>query len=57
MPATNHDDLTWGELARVVAIGAEVQRRQARGKSTKALEKQADDIIAKAQARENARKK
>lgn len=57
MPATNHDDLTWGELARVVAIGAKVQRRQARGKSTRALEKQADDIIAKAQARENARRK
>jgi hypothetical protein len=52
MPATNHDDLTWGEIARVVAIGAKVQRLKARGKGTKRLEKQADDIIAKAQARE-----
>ncbi|TQL21954.1 hypothetical protein [Streptomyces sp. SLBN-134] len=57
MPATNHDPLTWGEVARVVAIGAKVQRRQARGKSTRALEKQAEQIIAKAEARENARKK
>ncbi|MFI2912867.1 hypothetical protein ACG2OD_32150 [Streptomyces sp. PDY-4] len=57
MPATNHDPLTWGEVARVVAIGAKVQRRKARGKSTRALEKQAEQIIAKAEARENARKK
>lgn len=57
MPATNHDPLTWGEIARVVAIGAKVQRRKARGKSTRALEKQADDIVAKAEAREAARKK
>lgn len=56
MPATNHDDLTWGEIARVVAIGAKVQRKKARGKSTKALERQADDIVAKAQAREAARR-
>jgi hypothetical protein len=56
MPATNHDDLTWGEIARVVVIGAKVQRKKARGKSTKALEKQADDIVAKAQAREAARR-
>lgn len=57
MPATNHDDLTWGEIARVVAIGAKVQRLKARGKGTKRLEKQADDIVAKAQAREAARRK
>ena len=56
MPATNHDPLTWGEVARVVAIGAKVQRRKARGKSTRALEKQAEQIIAKAEARENARR-
>lgn len=56
MPATNHDDLTWGEIARVVAIGAKVQRRKARGKGTKALEKQADEIVAKARAREAARR-
>jgi hypothetical protein len=52
MPATNHDDLTWGEIARVVAIGAKVQRLKARGKGTKRLEKQADQIIADARARE-----
>ncbi|MEU9754543.1 hypothetical protein AB0D90_15580 [Streptomyces althioticus] len=52
MPATNHDDLTWGEIARVVAIGAKVQRLKARGKGTKRLEKQADQIIANAQERE-----
>ncbi|MFJ3024104.1 hypothetical protein ACIPH4_24630 [Streptomyces tendae] len=58
MPATNHDDLTWGEIARVVAIGAKIQRRKARGKGgTARLEKQADEIVAKAQAREAARRK
>ncbi|GHJ01599.1 hypothetical protein TPA0906_34640 [Streptomyces olivaceus] len=57
MPATNHDDLTWSEIARVVAIGAQIQRRKNRGKATKRLEKQADEIVAKAQARENARRK
>lgn len=57
MPATNHDDLTWREIARVVAIGAQIQRRKNRGKATKRLEKQADEIVAKAQARENTRRK
>ena len=57
MPATNHDPHTWAELARVVAIGAKVQRRKALGKSTKALEKRAEEITAKAQAREAARRK
>ncbi|MET9304974.1 hypothetical protein ABZX68_06495 [Streptomyces cellulosae] len=52
MPATNHDDLTWGEIARVVRIGHKVQRLKARGKGTKRLEKQADQIIADARARE-----
>src|SRR5690606_39728831 len=55
MPATNHDALTWRELAQVVAIGVQIQRRKARGKGTKRLEQQADDIIAKAEAREKAR--
>ncbi|MBZ6252194.1 hypothetical protein KVH27_28000 [Streptomyces olivaceus] len=57
MPATNHDDLTWSEIARVVAIGAKIQRRRARGQSVKALERQADRIIARAEAREKARTK
>jgi hypothetical protein len=57
MPATNHDPHTWGELARVVAIGVKVQRKKARGKSTRALEKRAEEITAKAEAREAARRK
>ncbi|MFF0704974.1 hypothetical protein ACFYVC_32195 [Streptomyces tendae] len=56
MPATNHDALNWREIAQVVAIGVKVQRRKARGRSVKALEKQADRIIARAEARENARR-
>ncbi|MGA5374228.1 hypothetical protein ACPCSD_24600 [Streptomyces griseoincarnatus] len=52
MPATNHDDLTWGEIARVVRLGAQIQRRKARGKGTARLEKQADQIIADARTRE-----
>ena len=57
MPATNHDDLTWAEIARVVAIGAQIQRRRARGKGTARLEKQAEQIIADARAREQARRR
>lgn len=56
VPATNHDPHTWAELARVVAIGAQIQRRKARGKSTARLEKRAEEITAKAQAREDARR-
>ncbi|MBM7091048.1 hypothetical protein [Streptomyces sp. S12] len=57
MPATNHDPHTWRELAQVVAIGVQIQRRKARGKGTKRLEKRAEEITAKAQAREDARRK
>ncbi|MEU9215406.1 hypothetical protein AB0D47_02555 [Streptomyces sp. NPDC048376] len=57
MPATNHDPHTFAELARVVALGARIQRRKARGKGTKALERRADKITAKAEAREAARRK
>ncbi|MBD9735220.1 hypothetical protein IGX29_26130 [Streptomyces sp. H28] len=56
MPATNHDPHTWRELAQVVAIGVQIQRRKARGKGTKRLEKRAEEITAKAQAREDARR-
>jgi hypothetical protein len=52
VPATNHDDLTWGEIARVVRIGHKVQRLNAQGKSAKRWEKEADEIIANARARE-----
>ncbi|MFD8845472.1 hypothetical protein [Streptomyces pseudogriseolus] len=57
MPATNHDPHTWREIAQTVAIGARIQRKKARGKSTRALEKRAEEIAAKAQAREAARRK
>ncbi|MFJ7242821.1 hypothetical protein ACIQWB_37670 [Streptomyces olivaceus] len=57
MPATHHDALTWREIAQVVAIGAKIQRRKARGRSVRALERQADRIIARAEAREKARAK
>lgn len=52
MPATNHDPHNWREIAATVLIGARVQRRKARGKSTKALEKRAEEIRLKAEARE-----
>ncbi|MFD8521027.1 hypothetical protein ACFV2D_13555 [Streptomyces capillispiralis] len=57
MAATNHDPHTWGELARTVALGVQIQRRKARGKGTARLEKQVEEIRAKAQAREDARRK
>ncbi|MEU5737013.1 hypothetical protein ABZ784_03325 [Streptomyces tendae] len=57
MPATNHDPHTWREIAHTVAIGARIQRRKARGKSTKALEKRAEEIRLKAEAREAGRRK
>ncbi|MFF6966026.1 hypothetical protein ACFY9G_22020 [Streptomyces anthocyanicus] len=57
MPATNHDPHTWREIAQTVAIGARIQRRKARGKSTKALEKRAEEIRLKAEAREEGRRK
>lgn len=57
MPATPHDPHTWGEIARTVVIGARIQRRKARGKGTKALEKRAEEITKRAQAREEARRK
>ncbi|MFE9936341.1 hypothetical protein [Streptomyces hirsutus] len=57
MPATSHDPHTWGELARVVALGAQIQRRKAQGKGTARLEARVDKIREKAQAREDARKK
>ncbi|MFE1046344.1 hypothetical protein ACFW5S_10985 [Streptomyces olivaceus] len=57
MPATNHDPHTWREIAQTVAIGARIQRRKARGKSTKALEKRSEEIRLKAEAREEGRRK
>jgi hypothetical protein len=57
MPATNHDDLTWGEIARVVGLGVRIQHRKARGKGTKRLEKRAEKITAQAQEREAAERR
>ena len=57
MAFTNQDPHNLSEIARIVAIGAKVQRRKARGKGTARLEKRADAITAKAEAREAARRK
>lgn len=56
MAFTNQDPHNLSEIARIVAIGVKVQRRKAKGKSTRALEKRAEEITAKAQAREDARR-
>lgn len=57
MALTSKDPHNLSEIARIVAIGVKVQRRKGRGKSTAALEKRAEEITAKAQAREDARRK
>ncbi|MFF4836564.1 hypothetical protein [Streptomyces sp. NPDC001315] len=57
MAATNQDPHSVGELLRVVALGARITRRQAKGKPTKRLENRVDAIRDKAQAREDARTK
>lgn len=56
MAFTNQDPHNLSEIARIVAIGARIQRRKARGKGTKALEKRAEEITKRAQAREDARR-
>jgi hypothetical protein len=55
MALTPHDPHNLTELARVIALGVRIDRRRARGKSTKALERQVERIREKAQAREDAR--
>ncbi|MCT7353604.1 hypothetical protein N4P33_15690 [Streptomyces sp. 15-116A] len=65
MAFTSKDPHNLGELARVVALGARIQRRKARGKGTKRLENRVEKIreqalareAAEKAARENARKK
>lgn len=57
MPATNRDPHNLSELARVIALGVRIQRRQALGKGTKRLEARVDQIRARAEERENARRK
>lgn len=56
MAATKHDPHSLTELAKVVVLGARIARRQERGKTTKHLEQRVEEIRAKAEARENARK-
>ncbi|MBL3670177.1 hypothetical protein JL475_30200 [Streptomyces sp. M2CJ-2] len=56
MAFTDKDPHNLSEIARVVALGVQIQRRKARGKSTKALERRVDQIRERAEARENARR-
>lgn len=57
MAVSRHDPHNFREMAKVIALGLQIERRRAYGKPTKALEKQADRIREKAQAREDARAK
>jgi hypothetical protein len=57
MALTNKDPHSARELAAVLLLGARIQRRQARGKSVKALENRVDRIREKAQKREDGRGK
>lgn len=57
MALTSKDPHNLGEMARVIALGARITRREARGKPTKRLEARVDRIREKAQAREDARRK
>ncbi|WP_432020962.1 hypothetical protein [Streptomyces sp. 1222.5] len=55
MPISKHDPYTIREAALVIALGIRIEKRRAYGKSTAALERQADRIREQAEARENAR--
>ncbi|NJP73808.1 hypothetical protein [Streptomyces sp. C1-2] len=55
MPVSKHDPYNARELAQIVTLGIRIARRQERGKPTAALERQADRIREKAQAREDAK--
>ncbi|WP_167459124.1 MULTISPECIES: hypothetical protein [Streptomyces] len=57
MAFTDKDPHNVGEILRVVALGARIQRRQARGKSVKALENRVDRIREQAQKREDGKRK
>jgi len=50
---TSKDPHNARELAAVLLLGARIQRRQARGKSTKRLENRVDRIREEAQKRED----
>jgi hypothetical protein len=57
MAVSKHDPHNARELAAVLLLGARIQRREARGKSVKALENRVDRIREQAQAREDAKRK
>ncbi|MGW6258636.1 hypothetical protein [Streptomyces sp. NPDC055085] len=57
MALTDKDPHNARELARVVYLGLRATRREARGKPTKAIEREVERIRDKAQAREDARRK
>ncbi|MFP3992386.1 hypothetical protein U9R90_33955 [Streptomyces sp. E11-3] len=55
MALTDKDPHNARELARTVYLSGKLMRRQARGKSTTAIENEIDRIREMAQAREDAR--
>ncbi|MFF9153851.1 hypothetical protein ACF1AB_16660 [Streptomyces sp. NPDC014846] len=57
MPISKHDPYNVREAAQIIALGIRIEKRRAYGKSTAALERQADRIREQAEARENARAK
>lgn len=57
MALTSKDPHNARELAAVLMLGARIQRREARGKSVKALENRVTKIRETAQAREDAKRK
>jgi hypothetical protein len=57
MAFTDKDPHSAGEILRVVALGARIDRRKARGKPVKALENRVERIREKAQLREDERGK
>lgn len=57
MAATGKDPHSVGELLKVVALGARITRREARGKPTKRLENRVERIREEAQKREDAKRK
>ncbi|MFF7973846.1 hypothetical protein [Streptomyces sp. NPDC007905] len=57
MALSKHDPYNARELAQIIALGIRIERRRSYGKSTRALENQADRIREKALEREAARAK
>ncbi|MGW6261346.1 hypothetical protein [Streptomyces sp. NPDC055085] len=57
MALTPHDPHNARETARVIFLGIKAVRREAQGKSTKAIEREVERIREKAQAREDAKRK